>query len=62
MLICTYKQTDEESFHLWDTSYQAQLVVNFMSSKDLGRFVDYIGSAMLIGFNILSISVYQNSG
>ena len=36
--------------------------LNFMSSRDLGRFVDHIGSAMFIGLNILFISVYRNIG
>ena len=33
-----------------------------MSSRDLGRFVDHIGSAMFIGLNILFISVHRNIG
>ena len=36
--------------------------VNFMSSRDLGKYVDHIGSAMFISLNILFISVHRNIG
>ena len=38
------------------------ILSEFMSSRDLGRFVDHIGSAMFIGLNILFISVHWNIG
>ena len=38
------------------------ILSEFMSSRDLGRFVDHIGSAMFIGLNILFISVHRDIG
>ena len=58
VLIHTCKQTGNESFYLWCT---IRLIFKWflcMSNGDLGRFVDYIGSATFISISILFISAY----
>ena len=38
------------------------ILSEFMSSRDLGKYADHIGSAMFIGLNILCILVHRNIG